>query len=266
MDIQFSVNRFGSTYIYSDQDTEKLMKQYYTNQPPTIKVTEINVSPLTEENVTTSLNGDLVTLKQDTDYTVKESNPGWMQYDYVMNADNFKKEGGYSITLLSTDEGGNQNTNNSVREDNDQTSGLPVEFLVDMTAPVNIITGVESDQQYIANNRTIVVQFSDNTAVTNLKLYVDDKVVKEFDADALKKANGELQYEASSDNAWQTLKVVSTDVAGNSSEETSVRYLLTKNLMIQYYSNKPIFISSLSGAGLLILLLLLLRRRKKQQA
>ena len=133
-----------------------------------------------------------------------------------------------------------------------------------MTAPTNIITGVEQDKQYVDTKRTVVVQFDDNTAVNDLKLYVNDEVVGEYTKDDLAKANGELQYEAKSDNAWQTFKVVSTDVAGNVSEESSVRYLLTNNLFIQYYSNKPVFISSIGGLGVLALLLLLLFKRRKK--
>ena len=143
-----------------------------------------------------------------------------MQYDYEINSDNFKKEGAYSVTLYSEDKGGNKNTNNAIREDGDATTGLPVEFLVDMTAPTNIITGVEQDKQYVDTKRTVVVQFDDNTAVNDLKLYVNDEVVGEYTKDDLAKTNGELQYEAKSDNAWQTFKVVSTDVAGNVSEES----------------------------------------------
>ena len=262
--IVFSVNRYGSTYILGE-DTQALLDQYYTNEPQALHVTEINVSGLTENRVTTSLNGEVTTLEQGTDYSVQESVPGWHQFDYTINADNFTVDGAYDVTLYSVDEAGNASSNRSIKEDDAQTSDLPINFVVDMTAPVNVITGVENGAQYIDSQRTVTVNYSDNIAIRDLRLYIGDELVAEYDAEQLQSAGGTLSYEAQASNKWQQLRVVSTDMAGNTADEVSVRYLLTDNLLVQYYNNKPLFFGSLAVAAVVICLIIVFVKRRKDE-
>lgn len=262
--VMFSVNRFGSTYMIPE-DTQTLLDNYYTNTPQDLHIIEINVDGQTSNRVTTSLNGEVTTLKQGTDYTVKESTPGWHEFDYTILASSFATEGAYDVTLYSEDEAGNTSSNRAIKEDSGNTSDLPINFVVDMTPPVNVITGVDNDEQYIAAERTIMVNYDDNIGMAGLTLYIDHEAVAEYDADDLKNAAGAIQYVAKADNHWQQFTVVSTDLAGNVSEESTVRYLLTGNLFIQYYNNKPIFYGSLAILAALILFLIAIVKRKKHQ-
>ena len=264
--IVFSVNRYGSTYIFGDE-TQTLLDKYYTNVPQELHVIEINVDSQVSNIVTTSLNGELTTLQQGQDYTVQESVPGWHQFDYRISADNFTSEGVYDVTLSSVDEAGNTSSNRAIKENEGATSDMPISFVVDMTPPVNVITGVEENEQYIAAERTVVVNYDDNVAMAGLTLYVNDEVVAEYDAEELAGMNGSVQYTAQASNRWQSFKAVSSDMAGNTSEETAVRYLLTDNLLIQYYNNKPVFFGSLGGlAAVTVIVVLLVKRKKKQTA
>lgn len=262
--IVFSVNRFGSTYMIADE-TQPLLDNYYTNMPQDLHVIEINVDSQVSNRVTTSLNGEVNTLQEGTDYTVSESVPGWHQYDYNILAANFTTEGVYDVTLSSEDEAGNTSSNRAIKEDDGATSDLPITFVVDMTPPVNVVTGVDSDEQYIDVERTIVVNYDDNIGMAGMILYVNDEKVAEYDSEDLSATSGSIQYTAKAANRWQTFKVVSTDLAGNTSEETTVRYLLTDNLLVQYFNNKPIFYGSLAILAALIVLIILLVKRKKQQ-
>lgn len=262
--IVFSVNRFGSTYILS-KETQALVDGYYTNTPQTLQVTEINVSALAEQEITTSLNGEVTTLKEGTDYTVQSSNPGWMQYDYSINASNFEKEGAYTVTLYSEDDATNANTNRAVKENGGKTNELPIDFLVDKTAPVTLITGVEDGKRYVDTERTLVVHYDDNTAMAGLTLYSNDQKVAEYDGEELAKMGGELQYVAKASNQWQTLRVVSVDVAGNQTETISGRFLLTDNLWVQYVNNKPLLFGSILLLILLFILFFLLFKRRKDK-
>lgn len=264
VDVVFSVNRFGSTYLIAE-DTQQLLDNYYTNTPQDLHVIEINVDGQVTNRVTTSLNGEVTTLQEGTDYTVKESVPGWHEFDYTIKAANFTTEGVYDVTLYSEDEAGNASSNRSIKEDAGATSDLPINFVVDMTPPVNVITGVDQDEQYIAAERTIVVNYDDNIGMKGLTLYVNDEVVAEYDADDLQSAGGSIQYVATAENYWQQFKVVSNDLAGNVSEESTVRYLLTGNLLVQYYNNKPIFYGSLAILAALIVSLIIFIKRKKHQ-
>lgn len=262
--VVFSVNRFGSTYMIAEE-TQPLLDNYYTNTPQDLHIIEINVDSQVSNRVTTSLNGEVNTLQEGTDYTVAESVPGWHQYDYNILASNFTTEGVYDVTLSSEDEAGNTSSNRAVKEDGGATSDLPITFVVDMTPPVNVVTGVDNDEQYIAVERIIVVNYDDNIGMAGMTLYVNDEKVAEYTGDELREAAGSIQYTAKAANQWQNFKVVSTDLAGNTSEDITVRYLLTDNLLVQYFNNKPIFYGSLAILAALIVLIVLFVKRKKQQ-
>lgn len=264
VDIVFSVNRYGSTYMFGE-DTQALLDNYYTNTPQELHVIEINVDSQVSNMVTTSLNGELKTLQQGTDYTVQESVPGWHQFDYTIGADNFTGEGVYDVTLSSVDEAGNTSSNRAIKENEGATSDMPIAFVVDMTPPANVVTGVEENEQYIAAERTVMINYEDNIGMASLTLYVNDEAVAEYDAEDLAGMNGTVQYTAQASNHWQNFKVVSSDLAGNTSDETTVRYLLTDNLLIQYFNNKPIFFGSLIALAAVVVVIILLVRRKKKQ-
>ena len=264
VDIVFSVNRYGSTYMFAE-DTQALLDNYYTNTPQELHVIEINVDSQVSNMVTTSLNGELRTLQQGTDYTVQESVPGWHQFDYTIGADNFTGEGVYDVTLSSVDEAGNTSSNRAIKENEGATSDMPIAFVVDMTPPANVVTGVEENEQYIAAERTVMINYEDNIGMASLTLYVNDEAVAEYDAEDLAGMNGTVQYTAQASNHWQNFKVVSSDLAGNTSDETTVRYLLTDNLLIQYFNNKPIFFGSLIALAAVVVVIILLVRRKKKQ-
>lgn len=264
VDIVFSVNRYGSTYMFGE-DTQALLDNYYTNTPQELHVIEINVDSQVSNMVTTSLSGELKTLQQGTDYTVQESVPGWHQFDYTIGADNFTGEGVYDVTLSSVDEAGNTSSNRAIKENEGATSDMPIAFVVDMTPPANVVTGVEENEQYIAAERTVMINYEDNIGMASLTLYVNDEAVAEYDAEDLAGMNGTVQYTAQASNHWQNFKVVSSDLAGNTSDETTVRYLLTDNLLIQYFNNKPIFFGSLIALAAVVVVIILLVRRKKKQ-
>lgn len=70
--ITFSVNRDGSTYEIGSS-TKALIDKKYTNKPQDLEITEINVDDLTTIEITYSLDGKVVTLKEGEDYTITKS-------------------------------------------------------------------------------------------------------------------------------------------------------------------------------------------------
>lgn len=70
--ITFSVNRDGSTYELGS-GTKALVDKKYTNKPQDLEITEINVDDLTTIEITYSLDGKIVTLKEGEDYTITKS-------------------------------------------------------------------------------------------------------------------------------------------------------------------------------------------------
>ncbi|MCC8017165.1 MAG: Ig-like domain-containing protein, partial [Lachnospiraceae bacterium] len=250
--IVFSVNRFGSVYTF-DEATEDLVGRdgsYYTNEEPTIVVIETNVDTLEESDIAKSLNGDLTTMTEDSDYTVKSSGSevSWKQYTYTLSANNFESEGEYILTFTSTDRAANSNTNSA-----------KVAFVVDKTAPTVMVSGVEENGQYRQDSMDISISASDNVRMACVTV-TNDEESEVYDYETV--TDGAFTYTMNSKNTRQTLVVTATDAAGNESafmslvdadgnltEVAEVQYLLTTNLWIQFRSNKVLVAVSITGTA-----------------
>lgn len=261
-ELRFSVNRFGSNYILDDA-TEALVDKYYTNTAPTIRITEINVNTLEFQEITATQNGEIVELKEGSDYQVEEAgNEGtWKEYHYTISSDYFQEDGGYNITVHSRDAAKNENSNRTAQV---EEYSKPIDFVLDTTNPETVISGVENDEQYVEDSRMITLFAEDNIRLKELKLYLDGELAVSYDEETLKETAGTVTYQAESKNDWQTLKVVTEDKAGNHTGH-EVRFLLTSNLWVQYIHNTPLVVGSVGGVSGLGLLLILWRRRKLLQ-
>lgn len=262
----FSVNRFGSVFVLSD-DTQELVDKYYTNEEQDLVVTEINVDSLVFNGISYGRDGELVDLEAGTDYEVKASGSevSWKQYDYTINKENFEKEGNYTVTIDSEDRATNVG--------NSRAKGCDIEFAIDKTAPTVVITGIENGEQYRANTRDITVNAADNIAMGDVGVYVgnNDEPAQTFDAKDIQAAGGELTYTMSSSNSRQDIKAVATDAAGNTAESEITRVLLTSNLFVQFYSNTPLLVGTIVGVvviagGLLWFFLIFKRKKDEEQA
>ena len=260
----FSVNRFGSVYILSDE-TQDLVDNYYTNEEQDLVVTEINVDSLVFNGISYGRDGQLVNLQAGTDYEVKASGSevSWKQYDYTINKENFEKEGNYTVTIDSEDRATNVG--------NSRAKGCDIEFAIDKTAPTVVITGIENNAQYRANTRNIAVNAADNIAMGDVEVFVGDKPAQSYDAKDIQAAGGELTYTMSSSNSRQDIKAVATDAAGNTAEAEITRVLLTSNLFVQFYSNTPLLVGTIVGVvviagGLLWFFLIFKRKKDEEQA
>lgn len=262
----FSVNRFGSVFILSDE-TQELVDNYYTNEEQDLVVTEINVDSLVFNGISYGRDGQLADLKAGTDYTVKASGSevSWKQYDYTINKENFEKEGNYTVTIDSEDRATNVG--------NSRAKGCDIEFAIDKTAPTVVITGIENGEQYRANTRNITVNAADNIAMGDVGVYVgnDDQPAQSYDAKDIQAAGGELTYTMNSSNSRQDIRAVATDAAGNTAEAEITRVLLTSNLFVQFYSNTPLLVGTIVGVvviagGLLWFFLIFKRKKDEEQA
>lgn len=271
-EVTFSVNRFGSNFIFS-KETEEFLDGYYNNEEENLVVTEINVDTLTHRGITCGHDGEMTDFKEGTDYTVKESGGevSWKSYEYTIKKENFEKEGLYNITIDSVDRATNE-VNNKIKE-------AEIEFVIDKTAPTVVITGVEDDGQYRTNERDIMVSAADNVAVDLVEVYVDDaeKPAESYDTKTIQNQKGELPYTLTSSSDWQKVKVVAVDMAGNitdtsrpegSDNEEWLSVLVTSNIFVQFYRNTVLVIgTAVVLAGLLggSIFLILAKRRKKDE-
>ena len=237
--ISFSVNRFGSVYTL-EEETERLAGKggaYYTKAEKQLIVTETNVDTLEFIEIICSLNGKLRTLVEGEDYIVHKSGEevGWKQYRYEIHKDNFVEDGHYTITIYSEDRAKNVSDN--------QSKGKSLSFAVDKSAPSIVVSGIKQNGRYRENDREILLDIQDNLAIAQMTVILDGKTTV-YDLETLNELKGKVSLTAKGKNSWQTLEVYAEDQAGNQAEIKEITFLITPNLWIQFYNNKPLFYGS----------------------
>lgn len=274
-EIMFSVNRYGSVFIL-DNDTKDWLKTgdegyTYIREEKEVGIREINVDAIESRSITVNRDGDLANLKENTDFTVKNSGSDaqWKEAHYVIAKNNFEEEGNYTVILNTQDKAQNSMNNTSVKKAN---KNLPIEFAVDKTAPTVVVSGVEDDAQYRAAERTMIVDAKDNLALTKVSISIDgEKTV--YDGEELLKDNGVIETAVASANRWQSIEITAEDAAGNmlgqsekalEGEPVVLRVLVTPNIVIQYYMNKPLFYGSIAAIVIMAGLIIFLVAKKKK--
>ena len=184
----------------------------------------------------------------------------WKQYTYTINKENFEKEGQYNITIDSTDKATNK-VNNKIKNAN-------IEFVIDKTAPSVVVNGVENGKQYRSDSRDVDIAVSDNVAVGDMDVYVDnmDKAAKSYKSKELVKKNGKVTYTLGSSDNWQNIQVSVTDAAGNKAETELCKVLVTSNVIVQFYRNTMAVVVTLVVLVGIALIILLLAKRRRDQA
>lgn len=274
-EIMFSVNRYGSVFIL-DNDTKDWLKTgdegyTYIREEKEVGIREINVDAIESRSITVNRDGDLASLKENTDFTVKNSGSDaqWKEAHYVIAKNNFEEEGNYTVILNTQDKAQNSMNNTSVKKAN---KNLPIEFAVDKTAPTVVVSGVEDDAQYRAAERTMIVDAKDNLALTKVSISIDgEKIV--YDGEELLKDNGVIETTVASANRWQNIEITAEDAAGNvlgqsekaqEGEPVVLHVLVTPNIVIQYYMNKPLFYGSIVAIVIMAGLIIFLVAKKKK--
>ena len=273
--ILFSVNRYGSVYVL-DNDTKDWLdtKDYtYINEEKEVGVIEYNVDSIENSQITVNRDGEMTDLKEKTDYKVTSSGTEaqWKENHYILDAKNFATEGNYSVIFSTQDKAGNAMNNTSVKKSN---QNLPIDFAVDKTAPTVVISGVEDGGSYRSAERTMTVDAKDNLALNEVVVSVDGTDTT-YETETLAESNGVIDVPIASANNFQTIEVTASDAAGNiqrmisngDEQKESLSILVTPNIMVQYYMNKPLFYGSIIGAVViagLIIFLVVWKRRKEE--
>lgn len=271
-EIMFSVNRYGSVFVLDDDTKDWLMTDggyTYIREEKEVGIREINVDNIESRSITVNCDGELASLKENTDFTVKTSGSEaqWKEAHYTIAKENFAKEGNYTVILNTQDEAQNSMNNTSVKKAN---KNLPIEFAVDKTAPTVVVSGVENDAQYRLVEKAMTVDAKDNLALTKVAINIDG-IETVYEGEELMKDNGVIEASIASANRWQSIKIIAEDAAGNvlgqsgqkrDGEPIALRILVTPNIVIQYYMNKPLFYGSLAAVAVLLGLMVFLVWRR----
>ena len=251
----FSVNRFGSVYVLEDT-TKSLIDNFYSNKEQNLVIEEINVDTLEFKEIDCSRDGEINVLEDGTDYEVdsRTEDSGWKTYKYEINAENFSEEGNYVVTIYSEDLAQNKSSN--------KAKGKDITFVIDKTAPSVVVAGVEDSGQYTDASRNITVDAQDNILLDRVKVYSDDELKKEVSREELMDGDGLVKLALPGSNSQQTLYVVAQDAAGNVSQTRKIKFLITSNLFVQWYTNTPLFAGSIAGTSATAAGAVLLIRRR----
>lgn len=217
-EVRFSVNRFGSVYVFSDYLVSLIQDggAYVQTVASDLVITEYNADPLIEDSLSVEItrdgrpvSGAVYGLSMRAGESGSAKGSGWYRYKYTIDKENFTSEGIYKIVVSSEDAAGNlpENTNYE-----DQY----ILFRVDRTAPeITSITGLEESVIY---GQTAEVRYTvyDTIGLKSVQAYVNGEAVGEavtdFDGDN-NNYTGVLTLTAGADP--QTIRLVAVDLAGN---------------------------------------------------
>ena len=253
--IMYSVNRFGSTYVFSDK-LLKILNQHYHKNSQEIVFDELNVNRLIETSVKISINGQIKELKKDVDYALVQTNEGaWYRYTYALKSELFEKDGAYRIITSSVDEAGNLNENIIENKNAD------ISFIIDKTAPTIAVHNLKSNNIYDETVKKVELSVEDNLMIDKIEVLLNDKNIN---VDEVNENNFIVSIPEK--NRTQNLKIVVLDKAGNKSTKEINNFTISSNFFVRWYLNKPLFISSLAILALLIAMIIFvyLKRNKKE--
>lgn len=264
--VAFSINRNGSTFSVNE-NTEKLLDNYYVYEVgQDVVIYEVNIDPI--QTYVVKLNGK--ELKEGSDYTTSMTNNAgeWAVRTYTINKALFETEGEYKIIIESVDK-----TNTSAYSD---VKNLTVAYVVDKTAPLLTVSGLENGGRYQIGEQEVTVLATDDGG--RLKSF--KAVVLDSEGNAITDENGNdvsVRYDMSGDDLLDYLSssdgkitftvpegleqqvvltcddaAVGLDGTTNKTEERFSKVTVSQSGLIILYANKPLFYGIIAGAVLLI--------------
>lgn len=275
--VRFSVNRYGSVFVLDEASYEWLHQggaaYRYANQETEIGVMEINVDEIDAYSIAVDRDGELKNLEEGSEFEVEKTRneAAWRVNYYHIKAENFAEEGNYDVTITSRDKAANQVNNQTVKKSD---GALPIEFTIDKTAPTVVVSGIENGGRYMADSRNMMLDVKDNLALDTVSITVGDGEPEIIRAEELREADGIISRPISSSDRYQTVRITAADAAGNvlgqeapgdEGVDIILSVLVTSNIMIQFFMNKPLFYGTIIGLLALLVLILILIKRKRRQ-
>ena len=206
----FTVNRFGSVYVFNDVLNAAIENNYNQSISGNVVITEYNADPISKEMIQVTRDGSPVSL--DDNVSSKTGNTraedGWYQNTYTIPQSAFAADGIYNIYISSVDNSGNtpEMSGENIYYGENKLEGKDASFIIDATKPqiVNVYSDeVElSGDQAIINAESLILKYeiSDNIAIDTIEVHkgindpdpqkiVMDKVIE--DSQATTSADGE---------------------------------------------------------------------------
>jgi hypothetical protein len=270
--VTFSVNRFGSVYVYSEY-LLSIMGGSFQKIDTDVVIVEINPTRVVAGSAVIQITRDGTPIA-DPIYSIepvangKETpgSSGWYEYQYTISADNFEKDGVYTIVVSTVDSAGNVPENTG--------EATAIRFSVDTTAPELLsVIGLENS---IVKADSLEIDFtaSDNVSLHKIQVYVDEQLIQEWnDLDGYS-FTGSFIIPAGLE---RHVRIVIEDKAGNILDTDSEGFApgyswqdvtVSTNPLLRFYANKPLFYSSLAAVVLgvaAVCFFIISKKRKNKQ-
>lgn len=265
-EVTYSVNRFGSVYVYSDALTN-MIGAYKQKADEGLYISAYNVSPLIEDSTKLQISCDGASLSNQNSKAVvtggaQAGNSGWYEYRFDISGSDLTGDGRYEITLSDKDEAGNTKTN----------AENPIWFYIDATKPsLDSVIGLENSIVN-ADSQTVSFMASDAIALSSIQVYIDDEQIQQ--ATDFETTAYESEFQVGT-GLRHKIRFVITDKAGNvldTDEDSFVpSYTFNKvmtvstNFFVRWFANTPLFLGSIAvgACGIGTVAFVFIRKRRR---
>lgn len=240
--VSFSINKKGSTFSFENQE---MGNGNIWNEVNQVVLVEENVDMLmkakiiiskeqrpVKEVVFESFHG-IGNLEKDGVKISRTRKKGYYEYKYEMDQTNFQDDGYYTVSVRTIDKAGNQT-------DSELSCDKVVNFGIDKTSPIIMITDIENNQIYNENEKTVAFSAKDNMKVERVEVFVNNQCVRTWSGQDVSDETNEYTFELQSDISKQNVEILCYDHAGNQSSVMIKNVLISTNSAIRYLNQRPV--------------------------
>lgn len=269
--VDWSVNRFGSTYVVSDSTKGIITKKYVKSKDMSdVAITEINPSGVNADSATVKVarGTNTQTIQKGQGFTFAEASEanGWPAFTYTISKDKYSSDAMYQTIVSSTDSAGRASDNTMADKSNDRKNSCDVSFAVDNTAPIVSFTGFE-DGIVAGREHTVNAYIEDNMKLDHAVVEVNGIEVQSLDDSDLSDKDHQITLYESGDTQKLTIKAY--DAAGNVCNIDSSDIFINNDPLARLMHNTVLFVSLLVGGlvliGALVWYFFFYKRRKDEE-
>ena len=246
--VTFSVNRYGSTYMLTDESGNMLGS--YLSRPQNVVVHEINPSGLDQSAGHAEIvhDSEVVSLTPGSDYQVGAGtdSTAWSDTTYTFPAKLFNEDGYYRVLLTSRDLAGNLSQNTMDAKNVNRNDTAEIAFAIDSTAPTADLVGITSNGVYLDPQKTVMVSTGDNLAIAHVEVLIDGEQIASWenpDKDEMSAPSVSLD----ADGQPHDVELVVVDRAGNQSRITYDGVVVTGDLLTFVLNTPRLLFGSVAG-------------------